>query len=309
MPFADRVEHAVHGRSERAHPHQVGVHEVDAELQADDVRGSVPDHPAHERVQKRAAAEAQVDQVGARPIPRGDAGQSRSVGRRRSPWLMELPWCSHRGRPSSGPLCTGRVPRGVRGSRSLSLSRSQSSTSFVPAGSAVKDARCSTGPWSRRRSRRVVCRSCGSVAARGVAACAKGAPSITRSDDSVGAGGESRHTRRGAAVRRDAISVAAVRKATRTPDGCDSTIWSLGVRGLGAGPRRQAVRADAVLCEFELGSAADESGERARAHRVKRGHGSCRRGFAGQCPKRVSSATIVSAQLSTDEGALWSKLR
>ena len=62
-PFADRVKKAVHGRPERTHAHQVGVDEVDAELQADQVRRQVADRARRERVEQGIAAKAQIEQV------------------------------------------------------------------------------------------------------------------------------------------------------------------------------------------------------------------------------------------------------
>jgi hypothetical protein len=64
MALADGVEEAVHRRAEGAQPHQVGVDDVDAQLEADDVRGGVPHCPGGEGIQQGSAAEAQVDQLG-----------------------------------------------------------------------------------------------------------------------------------------------------------------------------------------------------------------------------------------------------
>ncbi len=73
----DGVEEAVHGRTEGPQPHQVGVDEVDADLEADQVGGSVPDGARGERVEQGAATEAEVDQVDA-----GDPRRDRRPGAR-----------------------------------------------------------------------------------------------------------------------------------------------------------------------------------------------------------------------------------
>ena len=55
VPVADRVEEAVDRRDERALAHRVGVHEVDAELQADEVGVHVAAAAAYRDGYKRAA--------------------------------------------------------------------------------------------------------------------------------------------------------------------------------------------------------------------------------------------------------------
>ena len=65
MTVPDRVEEAVHGRAERPPPHQVEVHEVDADLDADQVRRGVTHGAGGERVEQRAAGQAEVDALDA----------------------------------------------------------------------------------------------------------------------------------------------------------------------------------------------------------------------------------------------------
>ncbi len=83
MTVADRVEKAMYRRTEGAQPHQVHVDDVDAELEADEIGALVPDGARQERVQQRAAAQAEVQQVdaGAGCGHGGpDAGGMRGVG-------------------------------------------------------------------------------------------------------------------------------------------------------------------------------------------------------------------------------------
>ncbi len=68
VPLADGVEEPVHGRPEGAQPHQVQVHDIDADLDADQVGGGVPQGARGERIEQGAAAQTQVDQLHA---PRG----------------------------------------------------------------------------------------------------------------------------------------------------------------------------------------------------------------------------------------------
>jgi hypothetical protein len=67
VTVADGVQEAVHGRRERAQPEAVGVHDVDTEFEADQVRGRVADRAGDERLQVRTPAEAEVDQLHSRP--------------------------------------------------------------------------------------------------------------------------------------------------------------------------------------------------------------------------------------------------
>ena len=75
VAVADGVEEAVHRRTEGPQPHQVGVHQVDADLEADQVGGSVPDGARGERVEQGAATETEVDQLDV-----GDPGGDRGPG-------------------------------------------------------------------------------------------------------------------------------------------------------------------------------------------------------------------------------------
>ena len=59
MAIADRVEKAVHSWAQGAQPHQVHIDDVDAELEADEIGGLVPDYASDERVEQRAAAKAE----------------------------------------------------------------------------------------------------------------------------------------------------------------------------------------------------------------------------------------------------------
>src|SRR5690606_35059929 len=59
----DGVQEAVHRGGEGAQPHQVGVDQVDADLEADQVGRCVPDGAGGEGVEQGAAAQAEVDQL------------------------------------------------------------------------------------------------------------------------------------------------------------------------------------------------------------------------------------------------------
>ncbi len=83
VAVADRVEEAVDGGGEGAQPHHVVVHEIDADLDADQVRGGVPHGTGGEGVGEGAAAEAQVDEFDACDgggVGGPDAGGARGVG-------------------------------------------------------------------------------------------------------------------------------------------------------------------------------------------------------------------------------------
>ncbi len=62
VAFADGVEETVDGRGEGAQAHQIGVDQVDADLEADQVGGGVAQDAGGERVEQGAAAQTQVDQ-------------------------------------------------------------------------------------------------------------------------------------------------------------------------------------------------------------------------------------------------------
>ena len=63
VALADGVEEPVHRRPERPQPHHVTVDQVDAELEADQVRRSVADRSRGERIEHRAPGESEVDQL------------------------------------------------------------------------------------------------------------------------------------------------------------------------------------------------------------------------------------------------------
>ncbi|EGJ76478.1 hypothetical protein STTU_3689 [Streptomyces sp. Tu6071] len=81
VALADRVEEAVEGGPERAQPHEVRVDEVDAELEAEEVGGGVPERTRGERVEQGRAAETEVDEVHA-PERGGPRGPRRARARR-----------------------------------------------------------------------------------------------------------------------------------------------------------------------------------------------------------------------------------
>ncbi len=63
VPVADGVEEPVHRGAEGAQPHEVGVDHVDADLDADQVGRGVPHGAGGERVEQRAPAQSEVDQL------------------------------------------------------------------------------------------------------------------------------------------------------------------------------------------------------------------------------------------------------
>ena len=63
MTVADRVEEAVHCRREGPQAHHVGVDQIDAHLDADEVGRSVSHSAGDVLVQQSAAAEPEVDQI------------------------------------------------------------------------------------------------------------------------------------------------------------------------------------------------------------------------------------------------------
>jgi len=90
VALADGVEETVHRRGEGTQAHQVRVDEVDAELDADQVRGGVADRASGERVEQGAAAETQVDLSSMPPSEAANAGQV-VVGLAASePWLAAV---------------------------------------------------------------------------------------------------------------------------------------------------------------------------------------------------------------------------
>ncbi|HEY5186794.1 MAG TPA: hypothetical protein VIM19_18255, partial [Actinomycetes bacterium] len=62
MTIAHGVEKAVECREEAAFDQTRGIDDVDAHLEADRVRGEVPDRPGHELVEMALTADAQVEQ-------------------------------------------------------------------------------------------------------------------------------------------------------------------------------------------------------------------------------------------------------
>ena len=87
VAIADLVEEAVDGRDERALAHRVGVHDVDAELEADEVGRLLPDHAGGERVELALPGEGEALQVdparraattGHTPVGRWPRGSARS---------------------------------------------------------------------------------------------------------------------------------------------------------------------------------------------------------------------------------------
>lgn len=83
MTVADGVEKAVYGGPERAQAHQIGVDDIDADLDADQIGRDVAHRARGERIQQGRATHAKVDQfhAGAGSRQRGPgAGGVKCVG-------------------------------------------------------------------------------------------------------------------------------------------------------------------------------------------------------------------------------------
>ena len=236
---------------EGALAHRVGVHDVDAELEADQVGGLLADHPRRERIELALPGEAEALEV--------DAGQPRGDHRPHAGRRRRRPRGSARSSCRSAPTAARRWASGGRTAPSARSSirctaaafGSHTSTCFSPGGEAVEADRGRTAA-AGCRPRRCTGRS-RSACPCGSDSTPASSPSTTRSNAAGGPGSVPSWT----SVRCTSISivVASVTISSRPPDGIALEHRQRDVVVLRPRPGRHAVQHDPAVGGLELDDA------------------------------------------------------
>lgn len=286
------------GRAEGAQPHQVGVDHVDAELDADQVGGRVAQGAGGERVEQRAAAQPEVDQLG--PAQgRGERGPGGGGARRvgavadRAAVVQPHPaapvrYGFHRGVGAQRDEFGGLVVR-------------------QPDLHVLDGVRQTGEAHGAHRAGPVLGGAGGQVDGEGVARGEGGAAGraavYEQVVDAVRAGrraGVDALGRQG--VQLDGGGAGA--EGQPYAGGLGLGQGQLRVGALGAGPGGQPVRQQPARGALQFEGAADQAGGEVNGvHRVCQGS----QGRAGQLRSRESRASRIRAQDSSESGALWAK--